>query len=91
MDWESADTASTPESVHPSLSRLVGVGLDGHAECAAQAQVGHLQDVGRLVHQQVLGLQVPVHHTVAVHVGDAQAHLVHKVLVVGVEEEEERM
>ena len=40
-------------------SSLVGVALHGHAESTPQAQVGDLEDVLRLVHQQVLRLQVP--------------------------------
>ncbi len=63
-----------------AAARLVRVALDGDAERAAQAQVCDLQALGRVVDQQVLRLQVAVHHTVLVAVRDALDQLVHEAL-----------
>eukprot|EP00959_Pyramimonas_sp_CCMP1952_P094927 1985326-Pyramimonas_sp.AAC.1 len=39
---------------------LVGVALNRNSESTSQAQIGDLKDVVRLVHKQILGLQVSV-------------------------------
>mmetsp|Transcript_56948 Transcript_56948/g.180181 ORF Transcript_56948/g.180181 Transcript_56948/m.180181 type:complete len:344 (+) Transcript_56948:281-1312(+) len=64
----------------PQGHDLVGVGFDGHGEGAAQAKVRNLQDVLSLVHQEILGLEVPVHDPVPVAVRHALEELVHEVL-----------
>jgi hypothetical protein len=45
---------------------LVGVALDRYAEGAAQPQVSNLERHGLVVNQQVLWLQIAVHHAVLV-------------------------
>ena len=47
------------------VAHLVRVALHGHAESAAEAQVGNLQDIAPLVHQQVLRLQISAWFTVS--------------------------
>ena len=61
-------------------ARLVRVGLDGHAEGAAEAQVGDLEAVDGVVDKQVLRLEVAVHHAVLVAVRNALDQLVHEAL-----------
>jgi hypothetical protein len=70
----------------------VRVALDRHAERAAEAEVCYLQDVARLVHQQVLRLQVSGRHAhvcasafLALYVAAARAHApVHDAMAVQV-------
>lgn len=41
------------------ITNLVGVALHGDRERAAQTQVGDLENVSPLVHEQILRLEVP--------------------------------
>lgn len=66
-----------------SNGHLVRVGLDGHAEGAAEPQVSDFEAVHRVVNQQVLRLEVAVHHAVLVAVRDALHQLVHEALRTG--------
>lgn len=63
-----------------AVACLMRVAFDGDAECAAEAQVGNLQALARIVHKQVLWLQIAVHHAVLVAVRDTFYQLVHEAL-----------
>lgn len=56
------------------------VALDWYAECPAQAQVCNLECHALVIHQQVLWLQVPVHHTMLVAVRQPLDELVEHAL-----------
>ncbi len=56
------------------------VALDRYAEGPAQPQVSNLQCHGLVINQQVLWLEVPVHHTVLVAVRKALDQLVQHAL-----------
>lgn len=58
----------------------MSVGLDGDAEGAAEAQVCNLEAEGVIIDQEVLRLQVSVHHPVLVAVRCALHQLVHEAL-----------
>ena len=64
----------------PQRDDLVRVRLHRHGKRASQPEIRNLDDVLRLVHEQVLRLQVAVHHAVAVQVRAPEAKLVHEVL-----------
>ena len=59
----------------PRPTNLVGVGADGDAERAREAEVGQLQ-LALAVNEQVLGLEVAVEHAVVVAEGHAVEELV---------------
>ena len=63
-----------------SWTNLMGVALDWDADCAPQSQVCNFEALRLIVHQQVLGLQVPVHHAMLVHVSCSFDQLVHEAL-----------
>lgn len=54
------------------------VGLDGHGEGAAKAEVSDLEKARGGVDEEVLGLEVAVHDAVLVHVGLAAQELEHE-------------
>jgi len=56
------------------------VALDWYAESPAQAQVCNLECHALVIHQQVLWLQVPVHHTMLVAVRQPLDELVEHAL-----------
>ena len=58
----------------------MGIALDWDADCAPQPQVCNLEALRLIVHQQVLGLEVSVHHAMLVHVGCSFDQLVHEAL-----------
>ncbi len=63
----------------PEGDDLVGVGAQGDAERAGQAEVGELE-VALAVDQQVLGLEIAVQDAMAVAVAHARAQLAHELL-----------
>lgn len=56
------------------------IALYGDAKGSAQAQVSNLQGICAVIHQQILWLQVPMHHAMLVTVGYPLQQLVHEVL-----------
>ena len=64
----------------PQRHNLVRVRLHRHGEGATETEIRHLDDVIRLFHQKVLGLEVAMHHAVAVQVRTPEAQLVHEIL-----------
>ena len=64
------------------VTHLMCIGLDGNGEVASEAQVRHLEQRvrGVVVHQQVLRLQVAMHHSMLVHVRHTLEQLVHEAL-----------
>ncbi len=58
----------------------MGVGSDGDRERPPKTKVSNLEDLGGLVYQQILRLQITMHHAVLVAVSTTLQQLVHEAL-----------
>ena len=59
---------------------LMRVALYWYAECATQSQVSYLQTLCVIIYQQILRLQVTMHHAMLVTVRSSLEKLIHEAL-----------